>query len=796
MNNYVKLYNFYRTNLVRSLRFLIFVFLIWFTYQNISNSFFPSASSRMSISLLSLFLISEIFFRFKIAKITPKVLIAENDGNDIYKSFTFKNLSLFLKSDKISSVVQNLLEEEACLFILEKADIKKDEVPQLFLPKERVGHYAFEIAKTVKGKYVTTMDMLVSYLLLIEDDKKLLFSKNLKKEELLHILVWARTRFSDEENPKTYRVNFWGEGIGEEWAFGWTIETKKYMLDLTSETYRKKPILFDREVEYRQVVEALYNQKSIILVGEAGSGRRELAKTIAFDSLAGNLSGSLYHQRFFQLMVDALLSGSENQGELEERLDALIAELAHSGNVIVLVPYLENILGSSSFHLDLSGALVPYLERGIIRLVATITPGAYKKFIESRKDLTGVFEAVKISEPDKNLALQMLFSKTQEIEEKNKISLTYRAIIASLKYSKKYLPDLVWPGSAVTLLDDTSVSVRLSGKNIVEEQDIIEEVKNKTKIAVGKPSKKEKELLLHLEDEMHKTIIDQSEAVSVISEALRRVRTELETKEKPISFLFLGPTGVGKTETAKTLSRLYFGGEEKMIRVDMSEYSGGDASKRLLGSLPGEEGEGEDLIDKVHDNPFSLVLLDEFEKGDQKILDLFLQVLDDGRLTDNKGKTVSFVNTIIIATSNAASEFIREEILKGRKIDKSFRNNLLEFLQRKGIFKPELLNRFDGVVVFKPLGQVEVGQITQLLLAEFSQKMKEKDIEVTFAKKVIEKIIKEGFDEEFGARPLRRYLQDNIEDLIAQKILKDEIKRGDKINISVDQNNNINIPQA
>ena len=796
MNNYVKLYNFYRTNLVRSLRFLIFVFLIWFTYQNISNSFFPSASSRMSISLLSLFLISEIFFRFKIAKITPKVLIAENDGNDIYKSFTFKNLSLFLKSDKISSVVQNLLEEEACLFILEKADIKKDEVPQLFLPKERVGHYAFEIAKTVKGKYVTTMDMLVSYLLLIEDDKKLLFSKNLKKEELLHILFWGRTRFSDEESPKPYRVNFWGEGIGEDWAFGWTIETKKYMLDLTSETYRKKPILFDREVEYRQVVEALYNQKSIILVGEAGSGRRELAKTIAFDSLAGNLSGSLYHQRFFQLMVDALLSGSQNQGELEERLNSLIAELAHSGNVIVLVPYLENILGSSSFHLDLSGALVPYLERGIIRLVATITPGAYKKFIESRKDLTGVFEAVKISEPDKNLALQMLFSKTQEIEEKNKISLTYRAIIASLKYSKKYLPDLVWPGSAVTLLDDTSVSVRLSGKNIVEEQDIIEEVKNKTKIAVGKPSKKEKELLLHLEDEMHKTIIDQSEAVSVISEALRRVRTELETKEKPISFLFLGPTGVGKTETAKTLSRLYFGGEEKMIRVDMSEYSGGDASKRLLGSLPGEEGEGEDLIDKVHDNPFSLVLLDEFEKGDQKILDLFLQVLDDGRLTDNKGKTVSFVNTIIIATSNAASEFIREEILKGRKIDKSFRNNLLEFLQRKGIFKPELLNRFDGVVVFKPLGQVEVGQITQLLLAEFSQKMKEKDIEVTFAKKVIEKIIKEGFDEEFGARPLRRYLQDNIEDLIAQKILKDEIKRGDKINISVDQNNNINIPQA
>lgn len=800
MINYVKFYNFYKTNLVRSLRFLIFVILIWLTYQNISNSFFPSVSSRMSIFLLSLFLISEVFFRFKISRITPKVLITENDGGDIYKSFTFKNLSIFLKSDKMSSIVQEFLEEKACLFILEKTDIKKDEVPQLFLPKEKVGPYAFEIARSVKGKYVTTMDMLVSYLLLIEDDKKLLFSKNLKKEELLHILFWARTRFSDEESPKSYRVNFWGEGIGEDWVFGWTIEAKKYMLDLTAETYRKKPILFDRDIEYRQSIEALYNQKSLILVGEAGSGRRELAKTIAFDSLAGTLSGSLYHQRFFQLMVDALLAGSENQGELEERLDALIAELAHSGNIIVLVPYLENILGSSSFHLDLSGALVPYLERGIIRLVTTITPGAYKKFIEPRKDLTRVFAAVKISEPDKNLALQMLFSKTSEIEEKNKISLTYRAVIASLKYSKKYLPDLVWPGSAVTLLDDACVSAKLSGKSMIEEQDIVEKVKNKTKIAVGKPSKKEKELLLHLEDEMHKTIIDQNEAVSVISEALRRVRTELETKEKPISFLFLGPTGVGKTETAKALVKLYFGGEEKMIRVDMSEYSGADAEKRLLGSLPGEEGEEEDLADKVHDNPFSLVLLDEFEKGDKKILDLFLQVLDDGRLTDNKGRTVSFVNTIIIATSNAASEFIREEIKNGKKVDpdsigadKSFQNNLLEFLQKKGIFKPELLNRFDAVVVFKPLGQEEVGQITQILLTEFSQKMKEKDIEVTFDKKVIEKIIKEGFDEEFGARPLRRYLQDNIEDLIAQKILKEEIKRGDKITISVDQNGNITI---
>ncbi|MBI2031487.1 MAG: ATP-dependent Clp protease ATP-binding subunit [Candidatus Levybacteria bacterium] len=793
MENYARLYNFYSSLLIRILRLIVLIFLIYLLYENITTSFFPSYSSRLSIFFLSLFLMLEIFFRFKISRITPKVLISENDGSDIFRSFTLTSLGSFLKSDKISKVIEALFANESILFILEKSGIKKGEVPLLFLPKEKVTSFAFEIAKNVKGEFVTVMDILVAYLLLIEDDEKLLFNKNLKKEELLHILSWARNRFPDEERPKPYRINFEGEGIGEDWAIGWTIESKKYMLDLTYEIYMKKPVLYDREIEYKEIIEALYNRKSVILVGEAGSGRGELVRTIAFDSISGTLSGSMYHQRFFQFMVDALLAGSKDQGELEERLNNLIAELAHSGNIIIFVPYFENILGASSFHLDLSGALVPYLERGLIRIVATVSPGAYKKFIEQRKDLLEVFDAVKISEPNQDLALNMLFSNTQRIEEKNKINLTYKAIMASLKYSKKYMPDFVLPGSAVTLLDDSSISVKLSGKNSVNEQDILNEVENKTKIAVGKPSSKEKELLLNLEKEMHKSIIGQNEAVSVISEAMRRIRTEIEVKEKPISFLFLGPTGVGKTETAKTLARIYFGGEGKMIRADMSEYSGSDGNKRLLGFSLGEDDKEGSLADDVHSNPFSLVLLDEFEKADKKILDLFLQVLDDGRLTDNKGRTVSFVDTIIIATSNAASEFIREEIEKGGKIDKNFQNKLLEFLQTKGIFKPELLNRFDAIVVFKPLEKEEITQITKLMLEELKKKMKEKDIEITFDSKIIEKIINEGFDEQFGARPLRRYLQDNIEDLIAQKILKEEIKRGDKITVSVDQGNNISM---
>ena len=351
------------------------------------------------------------------------------------------------------------------------------------------------------------------------------------------------------------------------------------------------------------------------------------------------------------------------------------------------------------------------------------------------------------------------------------------------------------PGASISLLDDAANTVHLSGKLLVEESDVLDRIKAKTNVAFGKPKLKEKELLLHLEKEIHKRIIGQEEAVSSISEAIRRIRSGVETMSRPISFLFLGPTGVGKTETSKALSSIYFGGEEKMIRLDMSEYSGNDALKRLLGAPPGEGDitEGGELTEKIYDNPFSLVLLDEFEKASPSVLDLFLQVLDNGRLTDNRGKTVNFSDAIIIATSNAASEFIREQVGKGTAIDKTFQKELLEFLQTKGIFKPELLNRFDGIIVFKPLGEKEVRQITELLLDKIYKAMFKQDITLNFDEKIIAKIVREGADEEFGARPLRRYIQDNIEDLLAQKILKDEIKRGDKITVSVNQSGSIGV---
>jgi ATP-dependent Clp protease ATP-binding subunit ClpC len=761
--------------------FLTLTLLILLSYQNGMNL-------KLLLFTFSIFLMFEVFFRFKISKQSPRSIVLETKV--VLDAFTLEALSIFVSKNKATGVVRSLMHIPTVIFMLEKSDILAKEIQFIEIEKTDLANYAFELTKNLKGKYVTTMDIFAAYLLLTEDKTRLLFSKKLKKEELMHILYWARTGFKNEESPKALKVNFSGEGLAEEWVFGWTIETKKYMIDLTPEILSRKPMFLGREEEYSQTTEALYKGSSAILVGEPGSGKESVIEALAYESFTGDLKGNLYHQRFFQLMVDAFLAGTTNQGDLQERLDSVIAEIAHAGDVIIYIPDFETILGGSTFAIDLSGALIPYLEKKVLRVVGTVTPEAYKKFVEPKSTLLDVFEIIKFDEPDKDLTLLMLFKKAFWLEKEFGVLLTYRAIVAAFEFSSKYSKEKVLPGSAVDLLTDTANNVKISGKKIVEEQDVLTQVERKTNIPVGQPKAAEKELLLNLESEIHKRIVDQEEAVSAVSEALRRVRTGLSTTEKPISFLFLGPTGVGKTETAKALSAIYFKSENAMLRFDMSEYKGEEGIKRLLGPTPGEGNEkGE--IEKVYDNPFSLILLDEFEKADPKILDLFLQVLDDGRLTDNKGKTISFANAIIIATSNAGSEFIREEIQKGPAIDKNFKTNLLDYLQKHGIFKPELLNRFDEIVAFKPLGETEVIQIVKLMLIQVQKNLKDKDIEVNFDDKIIAKISKEGFDKEFGARPLKRFIQDNIEDLIAQKILKDEIKRGDKITISVDLRNQI-----
>lgn len=788
MKDFASFYFWYNSLLVKLIRGAIFIIFFLASGFGIVSGLYPN----LFLIPFSLFLILEIFFEFKISKMVPSVTVSENKG-DVLESFSLEALAIFQTQNNSSAILHELINLPQVKFIIAKSDGLEKEIKFIDFDKNELSNTAFTLVREAKGKYVTTMDLFVSYLLLTENSTKFIFSKKLKQEDIKNILLWAKNAYPKEELLRKKETFFAGEGIAEDWVYGWTNETQKYMLDLSGEFLKEKDVPIGRKNEYKQMLEALYKGGSVILVGDAGSGKESAVKKLAIESFMGKLNGNLFHQKIFQLMVDSFMAGAENQGELEQRLNAMVQEVAHSGNVIIYVPEFQNILGSTAFHLDISGAIIPYLQKGSIRIIAAVTPGAYKRFIEPMHTLLDAFTVVNFGEPEKTEVLDMLFKKASEIEYKNKVTLTYKAILSASEFADRYAKERVLPGSAVVLLDDTSNAVKISGKNLVEEQDVLDKVSEKTKVSVGEPKTVEKNLLLNFENELHKRIVDQNDAVSSISEAIRRLRAGLKTAQKPISFLFLGPTGVGKTETAKALADVYFGNGARLVRVDMSEFSGEDGMKRLLGSPPGEGDEKGQLTEPVYDTPYSLMLLDEFEKADQKILDLFLQVFDDGRLTDNKGKTVSFVNTIIIATSNAASEFIREEVSKGTAIDKKFRDLLLEFLQTKGIFKPELLNRFDDIIVFKPLGQTEVIQIVKLLLAELSKRLTEKDIKVTFDDKITGKIALEGFDKDFGARPLRRFIQDKIEDMIAQKMLKDEIKRGDNISVSVDSSNNISV---
>ena len=742
------------------------------------------------LMLLSFFIIFEIFFKYKVAKTNPKIDVVNNSGNPL-ESFSLELLGIFETQPTSSQVIRKLMVLPQIKFIILKSDLNQEEVILIDGDKQALVQSAIDLAKEAKGKYVTTMDYFVAYLLSIEPSAKILFNKKLKVEDIKNILLWARHVYEEEEASKQTIVSFAGEGIAEDWVYGWTLETSKYMLDLSQEFLNSKIEPLRRDSEFKQLSEALYKGGSVILVGDTGSGKESTIKELAIDSFMGRLKDNLYHQKIFQLMVDAFMAGASNQGEIEARINALIRELAHSGDAIIYIPEFQNTLGSSSFHLDISGALIPYLQKKEIRIIASVTPGAYKTFIEPLRTLLDNFTVINFSEPSKEEVLQMLFKKAASIEEKDDVVITYKAVLAACNFADRYAREKVLPGSAVTLLEDTANADKVYGNRVVEEEDILNQIEKKIKVPVGEPKAVEKTLLLNLENELHKRVVAQEMAVFAISEAIRRLRTGLNTAEKPISFLFLGPTGVGKTETAKALADVYFGQGARMVRLDMSEFTGEEGRKRLLGSGPGEGDEKGQLTEAIYDNPNCLVLLDEFEKADQQILDLFLQVLDDGRLTDNKGKTVSFANCIIIATSNAASEFIREEVGKGAIVDKQFQQELVNYLETKGIFKPELLNRFDDVITFKPLTQAEITQIVKLMLIGVSKELAVKDIAVYFDEKIIAKIVSEGFDKDFGARPLRRFIQDKIEDLIAQQILRDEIKRGDKIQVSVDASSGI-----
>jgi len=428
--------------------------------------------------------------------------------------------------------------------------------------------------------------------------------------------------------------------------------------------------------------------------------------------------------------------------------------------------------------------LSPYLHLPTFQIVAITTFSGLHKSIEQNPSLLSLFEKVEVSEVSEKETILILENMVPFFEQKYKKFITYPALRDIVSYASRYLPAIPFPKKAIDLLDEVMVyASQYIREQLILPEHIAKIVSEKTQIPVGEVEIKEREILLNLENLIHQRIINQEEAVKDISEALRRARADITVRKGPMGcFLFLGPTGVGKTETSKALSEVYFGSEERMIRLDMSEFQAVGDIPRLIGS-PGTEGL---LTTPVRESPFSLVLLDEIEKAHPNILNLFLQVFDEGFLTDGLGRKVDFKNTIIIATSNAGYQIILEA-LKEKSIWSGVKEKLLDFLFAQGIFRPELINRFDAVVVFKPLTHKNLLDIAGLLLSKLKQNLANKDIEFMVTESLKEKIVEMGYDPIFGAREMRRVIQDKVEDPLAEAILRGDLKRGNRVEVEPEE---------
>ena len=592
------------------------------------------------------------------------------------------------------------------------------------------------------------------------------------------------------------------------------------------------------------------------LVGEPGVGKTAVVEGLARKIVAGEVPDSIKNKKVLTLDLSGMVAGSKYRGEFEERIKRVIREVTESGDIILFLDEVHTLIGAGGAEgaIDASNILKPSLARGELQLIGATTLNEYRKHIEKDAALERRFQPVMVEEPTIEEAISILRGIRGKYEEHHKVSISDEAVVACVKLSERYINDRNLPDKAIDLMDEAAAALSLKGTDepekikklreemetqsalidkclkmedftaagqakkaydalhkkyenvirreavkgtsipVVTEDMIAKTVSMTTRIPVSKLTEKEGERLLKMEDTLHKRVIGQKDAVTAVSKAIRRGRVGLQDPKRPIaSFLFLGPTGVGKTELTKALAEAMFGTEDALIRVDMSEYMESHSVSKMIGSPPGYVGfdEGGQLSDKVRKNPYSVILFDEIEKAHPDVFNVLLQVLDDGHITDSKGRKVSFKNTIIIMTSNAGAQKIVAPKNLGfasetsEKIEyEKMKSGVMDEVKR--IFKPEFINRIDEIMVFEQLTDKDMQDIVALLAKDLIQRAKENlEIRLTFSAQVKKHIAAKYADRKMGARPLKRAIQTKVEDPLAQEILEGKIHPGDKVTVSL-----------
>lgn len=618
--------------------------------------------------------------------------------------------------------------------------------------------------------------------------KKLLASFGIDKKIFSNILDWVLT---DREKEYRREAWWWPEylikvpGIAKDWNFGRLFYLVKYGRDLATESTSPN-IDFDikefgNEVKQLESILSKGREANALLVGEPGAGVMDMVLEFVRKLNRGKIHPSLEHKRVFILNWTNLIAANKNKAGLETELLNILNESTRAGNIILVIDDLPGFMHSAeAMGVNIQSLLDPFLVSSL-QLLATSDNQKFHQFIAKNPNLMVRFGQINIEETDEEKTIEIIENTVRKIEKKKGLFFSYPAIKEIVTGTAQYFPGKIMPDGAIDLLFEITESP-LKKSDHIHRDDVLDFIEMKTKIPLGKMEATEKEKLLHLEPILHEKIIGQEEAISVISNAMRRTRADIRNTKKPIgTFLFLGPTGVGKTETAKALASVFFGDERFMLRLDMTEYQKTDSLERLIGSFG--SGKPGVLSAMLRDNPYGVLLLDEFEKSEKDVQNLFLQILDEGFFSDMEGKKVSLRNVIIIATSNAASDYIFQLVSGGKDIGIA-KDEIMRKVIDTGVLKPELINRFDATVVFHPLDTSELFQIAKLMLNKLKKRLSEKGIELIITDELAMIVATQGANDIFGARPMNRYIQDKIEQYIAHKMISGELVGGNRIEIN------------
>lgn len=611
--------------------------------------------------------------------------------------------------------------------------------------------------------------------------REILLHLRSSETDIEQILAWENRLLDIMRAPKPY----FG-GIGRDWANGFTPRLNQYGQNVSlAVEQRGSTYSWLTTSPGVQAMKNAFSQgaSAIALIGNMGIGKTSHAYALAQLLLQEDRDPHLEHRQIISLNPSLILANARGAGELEYAIVRLLQEAIHAGHIILFLDDAQLFFKNGVGSLDITRVLLPVIQGRSIQIVLAMTPQDYQQLKANNSAFAGLLTPVVLSELPQADVMRILEDSATSFEAQHSVMVAYEALREAYQLSGRYDQDMAYPGKAIRLLEQ---SLTHAQQGIVDVRSVQQAIEQTRGVKVGTAQPAEAEQLLHLEEAIHKRMINQSRAVSVVANALRRARAGVSSPNRPIgSFLFLGPTGVGKTELAKSIAATYFGSEENMIRLDMSEYQQPGDVTRLLSN---GEGEQATLLMAIRQQPFSVVLLDEIEKAHPNILNLLLQLLDEGKLTDSSGRAASFKDAVVIATSNAGANTIRERVERGEELQ-SFEQEFTNELINSGQFKPELLNRFDEIVLFRPLKQDELVQMVQLMLGEVNRTLANQNISVELTPEAAARIVKAGYDPRLGARPLRRALQRTVEDTIAARILSGQTQPGNHVILNADDLN-------